>query len=269
MNFTVTDNFNNKAWSGWILLLFYMMAVFVIQELTHNFVLIALLLGLNLIITVSLIGRGYWAAFVILALINILNGRTGFLSPTNIMAVNIILAFIATFIIPYVIIVFYKRMLNFFSRPYFYLNTKKLPTKTKLLRAILWLALLLLSYSAVYIPLFHATRGIEFDGDFWLSFFMVDFVVLFFPALFSAIIVGYQRIYSIIILPVFVYILHPQLFGVIMYEHGFNRNAAAYYFFITAVAVLIVIGYYGNTNKISFEKAVRFLARNCCKTKEI
>jgi len=264
MKLTVTDNFNNKAWSGWILLLFYVPLIALVATLVPNdYFVVAGFLAICFanIIAASLIGRSY-VIFLIVATALILPyfWFSSFHGSTLGTMLLIVLAGVATFAISYIVVTLYKRALFFFNRPYFYLNPKKLSTKAIILRAILWLVLQLVCYSAVLIPLLSKWQTIYWIGDFWPAKFAMYIVIFVFAILLSAIIIGYQRVLSIIVLPIFSHIIFNLLYS----EKVLNDIAI-----ISVVPVFIVMGYYGNTNKISFEKVTRFLVRNCGKTKEI
>jgi len=235
----VKDKLNLEANDGWLLILFYvpLLACCTIS-MFNNPVIIIIMANLLMITIASLIGRWYVpSVFVVAALI------FAIVNPIPLIAMPFSL------IISFMIVVYSKRALNFLDRRYFWLNTNKMPKKTKTARAILWPFLVIVSFG---VPLALIMR---FSGSLPMSYDPIlgipnIVIIMPFAFLFSIIIVGYWRIQSIFLLMLIMLVAISVLGGGVF---------ALLICIVTAITGRVIIIYYGNDNKISFVKVVKYV----------
>ena len=259
MKIFVEDKFNPRAFGGWFLLPLYapVCVAFLGKNIDNLFiacVLPILALSLTTVFIASCIGKSYipflistmplLTVFSFLAIITVKN-----MSLTEM--IIILLSALIAILLPCVGISYYKRALNFFNRKYFWTNTKKISSKATMLRAILWLFLVIV---CLIVPIFlilytgssigngsYSTSDSFFD--FCLSIILASGLVF----LFGTIIVGYWRIQSLLLV-LFISLIFLQEFALLLFP-------------MAALVGWVVISYYGNDNKISFEKVVEYLLK--------
>jgi len=253
MKIFVEDKFNPRAFGGWFLLPLYIIFCLLFDS-SDAFVLIATM-SFIMILAASLIGETYrLSLFTMAAIFTLINFLfIGFEYVSLKEGITIIFAAIASLVISFTIVSYYKRALNFFNRKAFWLDTAKITPEDRALRNRLWV----IFYVAIFIATIALIAHFPFTGHAPEADAMIFFPFISLLGTISALLVGYGRNYGIIMLSAFFSIsLFPVLglwaiFAII-------PNAIA-----ISIGVWIVIGYYGNTNKISIEKVAAYVFKHC------
>jgi len=255
MKIFVKDNFNPDSCSGWLLLpLFIAACAFLISEVDDYALVSIFTLSFFVILIASLIGRTYILSLILMLITFILAALIdgSFTIITALVAV-------VSFTISFIAISYYKRALNFFNRKAFWLDTTKISPEDMALRNRLGVYI----YCGIFIATIALISYFPFTGHAPIADAMVFFPLISLLGTICALLVGYERYFGIIILSVFVSI---GLFPVI----GEGAIIALFPTAITiAIGVWTVIGYYGNTNKISIEKVAAYVFKcYSCKKNE-
>ena len=248
MKIFVKDNFNPRAFGGWFLIPLYVpVAIFLMDALTGNIAALILIMSFAMIIPASLIGKSYivslFAMAIIYALINLWTIGLDYMALDMAIALTI-----ASLTISFIVVSYYKRALNFFNQQYFWLNIETLDKNTKKVRNILWPLILFTSLGVTILALM---KFIIMPN--WGFVDIVDYAlfvtVASFATFFCTFIIGYRRKLILLILsaPVFIFLCIVAL--------PFN---IPFCIFIAGIGYAI-ISYYGNDNKISFVKVVKYV----------
>jgi len=256
------NSFRSSAIGGWFLLLFcislwsclyaWFKQIFKVEE---SIILLVIAMCLIMVIIAALIGKSYIIALTVIAVIYgwVIDFILG-------LVIISILAFLLSLGISFL----YKMALSYYNKPPFLHDETAANANKNITKIILYIVLTSGIYALFFVPLISNSNG----SYAWFpmqtmnsSVFPLDLILDYFTtsllaALISILFVGHNRIYNMLGLIVF-----NLIYFLCTGHYESSPMLTAINSVPIIIAGLIIIAYYGNNNKISFVKVIKYIVK--------